>query len=320
MNLDWLDPFQENNLVSIIIPCHNQERFLPACLKSLSEQNYRPLEIIIIDDGSTDLTRTIIDDFKNKKKNGISVKYIFQSKQGAPHARNVGCKISTGEFIQFLDGDDILCHDKLSRQVKEFTNSKDTDVMYGDAQYLINFDYGIEKKGRVISCGITDDIIASLLAGSWVPLFSYLTKRSVIQHCGPWNTEFPIVQDIDYFLRIALSNSTFHYKPGIDGFYRKHSLSSIAEQSALIRGITWIKILTNAEDHLRKNEALTDKRIFAMIECYRRIARQTFPLGKEIFKKCLNKIYDLSPDFLPRNRKARSISSIPGMKRPRNIV
>ena len=51
MNLDWLDPFQENNLVSIIIPCHNQERFLPACLKSLSEQNYRPLEIIIIDDG-----------------------------------------------------------------------------------------------------------------------------------------------------------------------------------------------------------------------------------------------------------------------------
>ena len=309
---DWITHYFEEGLVSVIIPCHNQERFLTDCLESVADQEYRPIEVIIIDDGSSDGSRQIMSDFLNAQREGITVRCLYQSQHGAQHARNQGCRQARGEFIQFLDGDDVLCRGKLTEQVQELKNDSEVDIVYGDVQYLIDFYPGTARKGRLISKGSSSDIIASLLAGSWVTSFSYLTRRSAIQCCGPWDNTFQMLQDTEYFLRMAVQGCRFCYKPGITGLYRKHSFNTISGQSASIRGRTWQRILAQAEQRLRDQGEFREQWVRAIVKCHRRIARQVYPADIKCFKRSLDNVLRLCPQFLPKKRRARIISSIIG--------
>ena len=99
-------------LVSVIIPVYNGERYLEAALKSVIEQDYCPIEIIVVDDGSTDKSAEIAKYFKE-------IQYIFQSNKGPgpANARNTGIRAVKGEYIAFLDADDIWMPNKLSIQM-----------------------------------------------------------------------------------------------------------------------------------------------------------------------------------------------------------
>lgn len=98
-------------LVSVIIPVYNGERYISQAIHSVLAQDYRPLEIIVVDDGSTDQTAQIAQEFSE-------VIYLHQSNQGPGSARNLGVLSSRGEFIAFLDGDDLWLPNKLTLQVK----------------------------------------------------------------------------------------------------------------------------------------------------------------------------------------------------------
>ena len=93
---DWLEDIHDPGLVSVIVPAHNQERFLRECLQSVIDQDYRPLEIIIVDDGSTDGSGEIIEEFRKTRREGVAVKSLRQSRQGAQEARNSGCRGANG--------------------------------------------------------------------------------------------------------------------------------------------------------------------------------------------------------------------------------
>ena len=313
MNENWLKPEFERALVSVIIPSHNQEAFLPASLESIADQDYRPIEVIIVDDGSTDGTRKIMKYFEGIRKEGITTKCFYQSQHGAQQARNEGCKLARGEFIQFLDGDDVLCPGKLSEQVIVLKTHNDIDVVYGDGQYLV--DSGeTQRKGRIISIGPSPDIVESLLFGLWVPSFSYLSRRSAIQRCGPWDNTFMVSQDFEYFLRLAIRGCRFSYRDGITGFYRKHSFASVSEQSPSILGRTRQRILVQAEKWLRQQGEFKEQRVHAAVENYRRIARQAYPTDKECFGKSLDEVIRLCPQYLPPKPRARLIASIIGFR------
>ena len=310
---DWLNPCYEQGLVSLIIPCHNQERFLHSCLESVTDQEYRPLEVIIVDDGSSDGSGQIIKDFQIAQREGVVVKCLYQSNHGAPHARNQGCKQARGEFIQFLDGDDVLCRGKLSQQVMVFKNYTGVDVVYGDGQYLIDFG-GAPSKGRVISIGPSSDIIESMLFGAWTPPFSYLSRRSAVQRCGPWDNTLPINQDFEYFLRMAVTGCCFSYSSGVTGLYRKHSFDTISEKSISLRGRTRQRILAHAEHFLRKQGEFNEQRVLAMVENHRRIARQAYSTDIKCFKSSLDAVLRLCPQYRPTKRRARLISSMIGFR------
>lgn len=314
MKEEWISPDYKEDLVSVIIPCHNQERYLPACLESVAEQDYRPLEVIIIDDGSTDGTSQIMKHFQDAQMRGIEVKCLYQSKLGAQRARNNGCLQAQGEFIQFLDSDDLLCREKLTEQVMVLKNHREVDVVYGDGQFLIDFHENNPVKGRVISIGHSTDISESLLSGDWVPPFAYLSRRSVVQRCGPWDNKLPVLQDFEYFLRMALQGCCFHYRPGVNGYYRKHSISSISEQSAILRGRTCQRILAQAEHFLRTNGEFYEKRLLAMVESHRRIARKVYLMDIECFNQSFDDIHRLCPEYLPKKRRARALSAIFGFR------
>ena len=108
-----------NNLITVIIPAYNRENFIYDCLDSVYKQTYRPIEIVVIDDGSSDDTPKIIKGFqKEKSDDDFIIKFITQKNSGAQVARNKGINNSSGEFIQFLDSDDILHKDKIIGKIE----------------------------------------------------------------------------------------------------------------------------------------------------------------------------------------------------------
>jgi len=109
-------------LISCIVPVFNGERYLTEALESILKQTYRPLEIIVADDGSTDGTATLVASY------GDQVRYLFQPNAGVAAACNLGVRASRGEFIAFLAADDLWHPQKLVLQMSQFQNRPELDL------------------------------------------------------------------------------------------------------------------------------------------------------------------------------------------------
>lgn len=130
------NPLNNHNpspLVSVIIPVYNGERYLPSTIQSVLLQDYRPLEIIVVDDGSTDRTAQIAQGFSD-------VIYLYQSNQGPGSARNLGIQKSKGEMIAFLDGDDLWMPNKLTLQVKYLLDNPEIGFVIAHMRPVIEED------------------------------------------------------------------------------------------------------------------------------------------------------------------------------------
>jgi glycosyltransferase involved in cell wall biosynthesis len=117
-------------LVSVIIPCFNSEKWIEFTLDSVSQQSYKNIEIIIVDDGSTDDTGTIINNYSSE------IKYIYKNNEGPSAARNTGLKIAKGEYIAFLDSDDLWDHEKVKKQVDYMDNHKEIALVFNNVNVI----------------------------------------------------------------------------------------------------------------------------------------------------------------------------------------
>ena len=110
---------EKNPLVSIISPCYNGEKYLLPFLKSLLEQDYAPIELIFVNDGSTDATEQIVLSYKERlSEKGIELQYIYQENAGQAAAINCGLKVFSGEYMMWMDSDDIFYPNHVSEKVK----------------------------------------------------------------------------------------------------------------------------------------------------------------------------------------------------------
>ncbi len=121
-----------NPLVSVIIPVYNCDRYLAEAIESVLAQTYQPIEIIVVDDGSTDNTAEVAKSF------GAAVQYCFQVNSGSAAARNQGIELAKGDFFAFLDADDLWVEDKLTRQMAAFANNPNLDIVFGQVQQFIS--------------------------------------------------------------------------------------------------------------------------------------------------------------------------------------
>ena len=121
---DWIAPVGDLSLVSIIIPTRNRRKQTSEAIASCHRQTYRPIEVIVVDDGSTDDTPAGTEDAARRYRDPhFHVQHLRQAHEGAPAARNRGLRASRGEFIQFLDSDDLLLPDKLTCQIEHLSAS-----------------------------------------------------------------------------------------------------------------------------------------------------------------------------------------------------
>jgi glycosyltransferase involved in cell wall biosynthesis len=213
-------------MISVIIPTYNYARYLMETLLSVSNQSYANWECIIIDDGSTDNTREVVDNFI---KADVRFKYIYQQNKGVSSARNVGIKASTGDFIQFLDGDDLLQPDKLNNQLNYLIDYSSVDIVYSNFQHFNDGENPIYihgeylQKNKISLCG--QNLIRLFLKGNFIRMNTPLIRKTVISDVGFFNENFISIEDWDFWLRCACKGKQFAFQEtkNANAFVRVHS-------------------------------------------------------------------------------------------------
>jgi glycosyltransferase involved in cell wall biosynthesis len=317
----WLLGPGEVGLVSVIVTAYNQKEFIAETLASVASQTYSPVECIIVDDGSSDGTDAEVANFVLAHQSSLRIKSIRQKNQGAQCARNTGVSASTGEFIQFLDGDDILSADKLQVQVDAFCKAPigTVDVVYGNSQWLEEQKNGFNK-GGMIGTGPTKDILETMLNQKWNSPFAYLSRRHIVEANGPWDPSIPINQDFDYFLRMACRTDRFKYLPTNTGLYRRHSRPRISDGSMALRARATLAILKTGEKLAQANGMLTAARIRALAAAYRRVSYWSYGLDRSVWRECLSHFLRLCPDLSPETLPARCIQPVIGIWASESIL
>lgn len=189
-------------LVSVIIPAYNCERFITEAVKSVRLQNYEQLEIIIIDDGSTDGTQACV------KSLGEDIRYVYQSNRGPAAARNTGIGMARGELIAFLDADDYWPANKLKVQIARMNRNPEIEVVLG----RIRCTGVLTEADRKIRFEGPDNTMISICLGSGV------FRKSVFDKVGFFDESLRHYEDHDWFLRarekdisiIILKDITLH--------------------------------------------------------------------------------------------------------------
>jgi glycosyltransferase involved in cell wall biosynthesis len=190
--------------VSVILPCYNGARFLPEAVTSVRRQQYEPLEILIVDDGSTDATPQVAPQL------GADVRYFRKDNGGPASARNVGLREARGEVIAFLDADDQWPDGKLALQLARLEADPALDVVTGRVQYIElpgaeHLDLRFEGPDQTLT---------------HVHLGAGLYRRRAFDTVGPFDEAFRISDDTDWFLRarelglkiIVLADVTLLYR------------------------------------------------------------------------------------------------------------
>lgn len=198
---------RSDSLVSVIIPVYNGERFLAGAVHNVLKQNYDPLEIIIIDDGSTDRTALIASTFKH------CVHYYYQPNSGPAAARNLGIKEAQGDVIAFLDVDDLWPINKLKRQTS-----------YLGANPSVEIVQGLIKNMALETSAPTGELIFEETSEPYkfINLGSAIYRRSAFEKVGLLDETLHDNEDLDWFLRAWENNVTKVVLDHVALFYRKH--------------------------------------------------------------------------------------------------
>lgn len=184
-------------LVSVVIPVYNSEETIDAVLSSITDQSYDHIEIIIVNDGSNDGSESIVKKFIDSHKE-ININYLFQENKGVSAARNLGLKNAKGDFIAFLDSDDVWDKNKTEIQLAILEENNDIDLLgtNRDGEILKDF-FGFKiNKITKISPRI-------LLYKNFFMTSSLLFKREIVDEIGYFNEQMNHSEDWEYVVRIT---------------------------------------------------------------------------------------------------------------------
>lgn len=198
------------SLVSVIIPVYNGDKYIGSAIDSVLKQDYPNIEIIIIDDGSTDNTESIVKAYGNK------IKYFYKENGGEASARNHGLKVAKGEFIAFLDCDDLYRKDKISKQVKTLLENPKCGFIYNDVDVINDYNdflYTLKSEDEFVN---REDMLAYVLYRQIIPATASIMIRQNCLDSSIYYTE-KYSNSVDYFFSIRLLMKT-------KGKYLKESL------------------------------------------------------------------------------------------------
>ena len=258
--------------LSVIVPCFNAEPWIEEALNSIFSQGLSDLEVIVVDDGSTDRSAQVV------KQKFPSVHLIQTANQGPSHARNTGTQASDGRFIQYLDADDVLAEGKLRTQL-EMLEKTGADVAYGDWQELEKTPTGSYAKKRLVSRQIPKEAEVALFTDFWCPPAAYLFRREIVEKAGPWREDLPIIQDARFALDCALRGGKFVYCPGVMASYRIHSAGSVSRRDPKAFARDCFRNTEQVETWWLEHGGVDEERWAALVRAYDYVARSSFLIG-----------------------------------------
>jgi glycosyltransferase involved in cell wall biosynthesis len=227
-------------LVSVITPTHNRARYIRRCLKSVHGQSYRPIEHLIVDDGSTDGTASIVEqDARDHEGGHYRVRYIKQENAGAPAARNRGLSESRGEFVQYLDSDDVLHLKKVEIHVAALRKRPECDYVWSehnafDADHsdpdFVTYDAdALVANSRYIARAETFVTPGNVWTG--------LYRRSICRAIGPWNEDLKCWEDLEYQMRFTSLAPRCRYVDAVLAAMGNHDAGRIQALGGRVEGI-----------------------------------------------------------------------------------
>jgi glycosyltransferase involved in cell wall biosynthesis len=219
--------------ISVCIPTYNREHLLKEALDSVFAQTYKDFEVVIVDDGSTDGTKQMLE------KDGYNVRYHWQKNAGDAAARNKLIELANGKYISFLDSDDLLYPDALERMVAAMPKDAEDVIVYGP--YVAIDKYGNilrRRKKKLYDGKITKYLFENILIHSCGSLF----PKNILVQAGGFDTSLPVCSDYDLWLRLSLDYNFVSLKRPV--FKRRRHSGNISRISFANRN-TEYKVLKN---------------------------------------------------------------------------
>ena len=215
-------------LVSILIPCYNAERWLPETLDSACAQTWPHREIIVVDDGSDDHSVAIARRYK-----ASGVKVIEQPHRGASAARNAALAVAQGEYIQYLDADDLLAPDKLVLQLVEAIESQAHFAFCGTWTRFTQSPADADFAPQPLSADLppVEWLLLKFENNRMMHPAAWLIPRSLATAAGPWNESLSLDDDGEYFTRVVLASKGVRCCHDAVSYYRSRLPGSLSSSS-----------------------------------------------------------------------------------------
>lgn len=225
----------DNPLISVVIPVYNRQQYISAAIESIIAQNYQPLEIIVVDDGSTDNSREVAQAYSS------AITYSYIENSGSATALNHGINLCRGEYIGFLDSDDLWVEGKLSLQMQAFEKNSELEAVFGHLQQFKSPELDQESKDRLLmpietSPGHHRDTM--------------LLKREVFERTGLFNPAIQVGDFIDWYLRATEQGLNSLMLPDILAKRRLHRTNmGISDRNSRI---DYVRVLKASLDRRRQ--------------------------------------------------------------------
>lgn len=285
-------------LVSIILPSYNYASFIAEAVESVLRQTHSNIEVIIVDDGSTDDTADVA---ARLVKQDARIVYIRQSNQGPSVARNTGMQKAKGEFILFLDADDISPPQKIQAHLEHFVQVPDADISYGRSRYFLsgkpeeNFSSIALDHNDWMPCvsGNATTVIPALVVNNIMPICSAMLRRSVVERVRNFDNALKWVEDWDYWLRAAAAGCRFEFSDDerLAAFIRVHDTSLSKNSSGMLMSQYRLRLeniphcVKNIPDETVRAATLRDN-VRRRLRCLVTIAGQTGVCNRDFLQLC----------------------------------
>jgi glycosyltransferase involved in cell wall biosynthesis/peptidoglycan/xylan/chitin deacetylase (PgdA/CDA1 family) len=281
-------------LVSILVPAFNAQAWIADTIRCAISQEWDRKEIIVVDDGSTDETLALARKFESE-----GVRVVSQKNQGAAAARNTALSLSHGDYIQWLDADDLIAPDKIARQMEALDNcgSKRTLLSSSFGKFLYRW-YRAEFVPSALWCDLsaTEWLLRKMGENLYMQTATWLVSRELTEAAGPWDTRLLSDDDGEYFCRVLLASDGVRFVPEAKSYYRAPgaafggTLSYIGQSAKKIKA-HWlsmqlhIKYLRSLEDSERVRVACLNYLQRSLIYFYREdveIVKQAEQMAAEL--------------------------------------
>ncbi len=299
-------------LVSVLIPLYNAQEYISATLESVLNQTYTNIEIIIVDDGSSDNSIEIVKSYQQRYSN---IALYTQPNSGASRARDRAFELSKGDYINYLDSDDLLSSNKIASQIellREFDFDK-TTVAFCKFAYFVDTIDSAEVINQPINHSFESGIKwlkDSFEGGGYGAVMGWLTPRDLIYKAGSWRNDLKRNQDGEFFARVLVNAAKVVYDDNSIVYYRKGIDSSISSNNSYraIESILQSYIYYTTLNKPQLNQSIAYKFIDFIIHY-----RYTYPnLAKKAYKE-IEKL-DIDINSIELKGKSKYLSKLFGTK------
>lgn len=276
-------------LVSVLIPCYNAERWIMETLESVLAQTWQNLEIIVVDDGSSDDSVAVVESLDSGR-----IRLVKQKNAGAAAARNRAFNESSGEYIQYLDADDLLSSSKIELQMARLVANPGCVASAEWARFSNRPDEAIFLPDETWQDLEPVDWLVRAWQNGGGMLYPalWLVPRNILAKAGPWRDELSLNDDGEFFTRVVLASSKVLFCSGARTYYRSGIAGSLSGLKSRKGWESQFKVIELCQNYLLSREdSDRTRRVCSML--WQRLAHASYPYYRTLANQALDRAYQL---------------------------